>query len=136
MNEIPSTIIEQIEDIEDRDINYRTLHVGLNVYNDDKDSRNFKVPYLSILNKHSNILSKIIITRELTSKEYAKYAFRPKLFSDDMYGTTEFWDTILFLNNCKSVIDFRLQKVKYYDPDKFKAFIDEIFIVEGIGDIE
>lgn len=136
MNEIPSTIIEQIEDIEDRDINYRTLHVGLNVYNDDKDSRNFKVPYLSILNKHSNILSKIILTKELTSKEYTKYAFRPKLFSDDMYGTTEFWDTILFLNNCKSVIDFRLQKVKYYDPDKFKAFIDEIFIVEGIGDIE
>lgn len=136
MNEIPSTIIEQIEDIEDKDINYRTLHVGLNVYNDDKDSRNFKVPYLSILNKHSNILSKIIITRELTSKEYAKYAFRPKLFSDDMYGTTEFWDTVLFLNNCKSVVDFRLQKVKYYDPDKFKAFIDEIFIVEGIGDIE
>jgi hypothetical protein len=136
MNEIPSTIIEQIEDIEDRDINYRTLHVGLNVYNDDKDSRNFKVPYLSILNKHSNILSKIILTKELTSKEYAKYAFRPKLFSDDMYGTTEFWDTVLFLNNCKSVVDFRLQKVKYYDPDKFKAFIDEIFIVEGIGDIE
>ena len=136
MNEIPSTIIEQIEDIEDRDINYRTLHVGLNVYNDDKDSRNFKVPYLSILNKHSNILSKIIITRELTSKEYTKYAFRPKLFSDDMYGTTEFWDTILFLNNCKSVVDFRLQKVKYYDPDRFKAFIDEIFIVEGIDDTE
>ena len=136
MNEIPSTIIEQIEDIEDRDINYRTLHVGLNVYNDDKDSRNFKVPYLSILNKHSNILSKIIITRELTSKEYAKYAFRPKLFSDDMYGTTEFWDTVLFLKNCKSVVDFRLQKVKYYDPDRFKAFIDEIFIVEGIDDIE
>lgn len=136
MNEIPSTIIEQIEDIEDRDINYRTLHIGLNVYNDDKDSRNFKVPYLSILNKHSNILSKIIITRELTSKEYTKYAFRPKLFSDDMYGTTEFWDTILFLNNCKSVVDFRLQKIKYYNPDKFKAFIDEIFIVEGIGDIE
>lgn len=136
MNEIPSTIIEQIEDIEDRDINYRTLHVGLNVYNDDKDSRNFKVPYLSILNKHSNILSKIIITRELTSKEYAKYAFRPKLFSDDMYGTTEFWDTVLFLNNCKSVVDFRLQKVKYYDPDRFKAFIDEIFIVEGIDDTE
>lgn len=136
MNEIPSTIIEQIEDIEDRDINYRTLHVGLNVYNDDKDSRNFKVPYLSILNKHSSILSKIIITRELTSKEYAKYAFRPKLFSDDMYGTTELWDTVLFLNNCKSVVDFRLQKVKYYDPDKFKAFIDEIFIVEGIDDTE
>lgn len=136
MNEIPSTIIEQIEDIEDRDINYRTLHVGLNVYNDDKDSRNFKVPYLSILNKHSSILSKIILTKELTSKEYAKYAFRPKLFSDDMYGTTEFWDTILFLNNCKSVVDFRLQKVKYYDPDKFKAFIDEIFIVEGIDDTE
>lgn len=136
MNEIPSTIIEQIEDIEDRDINYRTLHVGLNVYNDDKDSRNFKVPYLSILNKHSNILSKIILTKELTSKEYAKYAFRPKLFSDDMYGTTEFWDTVLFLNNCKSVVDFRLQKVKYYDPDKFKAFIDEIFIVEGIDDTE
>lgn len=136
MNEIPSTIIEQIEDIEDRDINYRTLHVGLNVYNDDKDSRNFKVPYLSILNKHNNILSKIIITRELTSKEYTKYAFRPKLFSDDMYDTTEFWDTILFLNNCKSVVDFRLQKIKYYDPDKFKAFIDEIFIVEGIDDIE
>ena len=136
MNEIPSTIIEQIEDIEDRDINYRTLHVGLNVYNDDKDSRNFKVPYLSILNKHSNILSKIILTKELTSKEYAKYAFRPKLFSDDMYGTTEFWDTVLFLNNCKSVVDFRLQKVKYYDPDRFKAFIDEIFIVEGIDDTE
>ena len=57
MNEIPSTIIDQIEDIEDRDINYRTLHVGLNVYNDDKDSRNFKVPYLSILNKYSILFS-------------------------------------------------------------------------------
>ena len=69
MNEIPSTIIEQIEDIEDRDINYLTLHVGLNVYNDDKDSRNLKVQYISIFNKHSNILSNIIITRELTSIE-------------------------------------------------------------------
>lgn len=127
--EIAATISEQIEDIQSLELSYRVLHPIAHMHDAETD-RTITIPFSSILNKYKDYFSTIIIEITLTPADYEKYKYKPKLVSDDYYDTTEFWDTILILNNCKSVIDFDKEKIKLYDPTKFKAYLNEVMIIE------
>lgn len=126
---IPATVPDQISDIKEREISYRTLHPEAYVFNQE-NNREIRIPFSSIINKYRHFLDKIIIKIQLTEEEQVNYECQPKKISEDMYGTTELWDTILILNNAKSVIDFKPRVVKLYDPQKFKTFLNEIMIIE------
>ena len=52
---------------------------------------------------------------ELTTKEYYKYRYNPKLLSYDIYGTTELWFFILMANELYSISEFDLRKVVLFD---------------------
>ena len=130
MADIPSTITEQIETIEKYDISYRTLHGSAILHNKEDDS-NIKIPFSSMIEKYKDFLYEIIITSDATKEELAQYIFNPKKLSQDLYGTTEFWDTILILNDCKSIIDFDLDTIKVYDPNRFKRYLNEIIITDS-----
>lgn len=127
---IPSTITEQISIIESMDISYRTLHDAAILHNKENDST-IRIPFASLINKYSNYLYEIIITLESdATTDLTVYRYNPRKLSLDIYGTTEFWDVILLLNNCKSVIDFDLKEIKIYDPTRFKDYLNEIIINE------
>lgn len=128
---IPTTLPEQVEDMRDRDISYKTLHRTANLY-DRKTDTTIKIPYESLSNKYKDYLSTIIISKELTEEERRKYWYKPKSLSNDIYGTTEFWDIFLILNYCTSISQFTPLVVKYYDPDEFKRFLNEILIIEKV----
>ena len=84
-----------------------------------------------MINKYKEYFDKITTTIILNEKEYKKYKFSPKKISNDIYGTTELWSMILYINNCKSITDFNLYKIKLFYPDQINDLINEIFIFEN-----
>ena len=133
--EIPSTMPEQVSLAKELEISYRTLHPSVIMYDKDSDRR-IRFPFSSIVNKYKDYLSNIIIEIELNAEEQAMYLYKPKLLSEDLYGTTELWDTILILNDCQSVIDFKPRFVNIYDPENLKELLNEIMLIEeSIGNI-
>lgn len=127
--EIPSTMPEQVSLIKDLEISYRTLHPS--VYLHDKDSnRTIRIPFSSIVSKYKDYLSEIIMEIDLNEEEQVMYLYKPKLLSEDLYDTTELWDTILVLNDCPSVIDFKPKLIKVYDPTELKPLLNEIMLIE------
>lgn len=129
--EIPSTMPEQISIIKELEISYRTLHHDA-ILRDNYSGRNIKIPFESITNKYRDYLKPAISSISLTYEDQLKYKYKPKLVSEDLYGTTEFWSDILILNNCFSVYAFKPKIIKVYNPNIFKTLLNEILILEGV----
>lgn len=128
---IPSTMSKQISEAEDLELSYRVLHPSA-ILHDDMTNSNIKIPFSSLTNKYKDFLSKIIITIDLTDEMELKYRYKPKAVSQDLYNTTEFWNDILILNNCFSTYQFTPKKLKIYDPENLKKYLNEILILEKI----
>lgn len=132
---IPATITDQVKEAQGLEISYRALHPDA-ILNNVESNHSIRIPFSSIVNEYKDLLSNIIITQDLTPEQQIQYQYQPKRFSEDTYGSTEFWDTLLILNNCKSIIDFKPKMVKLYDPDKLKTYLNEIMIIEDdLGNI-
>ena len=133
--QIPSTMPEQVSLAKDLEISYRTLHPTVLLHDHDSN-RTIRIPFSSIVNKYKDFLSNIIMSISLNDEEQEMYMYKPKLLSEDLYGTTELWDTILILNDCPSVIDFKPKVINIYDPTELKVILNEIMLIEEeIGNI-
>ena len=129
---LPSTVTEQISRAKKNELSYRTLHPSAVIYNEE-DTSAIEVPFSSYTEKYHDYLSNNMVARYLTEADCAYYRFRPKLFSMDIYGTTEFWNDILILNNFSSIREFQpnpVQPIRFYDPDYLKFYLNEILILE------
>lgn len=128
---VPETMNDQINHAENLEISYRTLHTKAIVHDSERNI-NIRIPYDSLINKYRHFLESIVIEIKIDETYQKYYRYKPKLFSNDTYGTTELWFVILELNGCPSMLDFDLDRIKIYDPKKFKSFINEIMNLEGI----
>lgn len=79
------------------------------------------IPWDGLLSKYRNELYEYEMTYTFTDEEYNKYAYNPKRLSYDLYGTTEFWDLILRLNELYSTSEFDLRTVKLYNGGFYSA---------------
>ena len=130
---VPATVPEQVSLAKDMEISYRTLHPSL-VISNVKDDDVIRVPYSSIINKYKEFLSTRVVEIKLDDAMREKYMYKPKMVSNELYGTTELWSEILILNNAYSVIEFTPRVLKCYDPNRFKSFINEIILLEDVLD--
>ena len=130
---VPATVPEQVSLAKDMEISYRTLHPSL-VISNVKDDDVIRVPYSSIINKYKDFLSTIVVEIKLDDAMREKYMYKPKMVSNELYGTTELWSEILILNNAYSVMEFTARVLKCYDPNRFKSFINEIILLEDVLD--
>ena len=128
--DIPSTMTEQVASAKNLEISYRVLHPPITLHNEETDI-NIEIPFSSLLNQYRDFLSEIIIEVPLNGVMQNKYRFKPKMISEEIYGTTELWDTILILNNCFRVSEFQPKVLKVYDPNRLKEYINTILIIEG-----
>jgi hypothetical protein len=129
---IPATLPQQVEEAKALDISYRTLHPGAVIING-QTNETINVPFSSLINKYKDFLHEIVIYMPMTEDDCDAYMYKPKMLSEELYGTTELWDTILLLNNNISVSEFKPEKGIYiYDPNRLKSFINEILIMEEI----
>lgn len=127
--EIPASMDEQVSIASNLELSYKVLHENAILKNND-DNVTISFPFNSLANKYKDFLSNIIIELPLTEAEQEKYKYKPKLVSEELYQTTEFWDQILILNNAVSVIDFTPKVLKVYDPNELKLYLNEILILE------
>lgn len=126
-----ATIEDQIEDANGHQLAYRNLHTNAEIDNLVTEEK-LVVPFGSIINKYRYFLKPLVLEIEFTHEMKMNYHYSPKRLSMDLYGTTEYWAALLELNNCKSVIDFNMDKVKVYDPDTILDMINEILILEEV----
>lgn len=132
MKKAQPTLRTQIAEIKSNELSYRTLHDTATL-TDEHSGRNIEIPFRSITNKYRNFLSNIIITLNLTEAESTKYKYNPKLLSYDLYGTTEYWNDILILNNYSSILQFTpTSTVKVYNKRSLKEYLNEIMIIENL----
>ena len=66
-----------------------------------------------ILRKYENILKSYLIDYTLDKK----YFRRPEYLSYDLYETTDLWYMLLFINNMKSVDEFKKETIKVFPAD-------------------
>ena len=128
---IPATMTEQVSNAEDLEISYRVLHPSA-ILRDQDSGRNIEFSFSSLSNKYKDFLDKIVIQIELDDINMNKYRYKPKMVSNDLYGTTELWNDILILNQCFRTCDFQPKLLKVYDPQKLKALINEILLLEDM----
>ena len=69
----------------------------------------------SILQAYMGDLMSITYDMTLTEKEISKYHYRPHLLSYDLYGTTEFWELLLEVNNLSSFTEFNINPIKVFN---------------------
>lgn len=123
-------ISKSIEDSRDADFMASNLYFTATI--EDKSSGDvIRVPYLSLTQKYADILSQYVTIARYTEVQFNKYQYRPKLLSQDIYGTTELWASLLQLNGMISVLEFNKPYVKIYDPNVILDVLNELLIMEG-----
>lgn len=128
---MPASISEQVENVKGYELSYRVLHPKATLI-DEFSSRNIEIPFSSLTNKYKDFLSNIILESELNDELQNRYRYRPKMVSMDAYGTCEFWNDVLILNECFSTYEFKPKTLKIYDPEKLKEYLNEILILENL----
>lgn len=128
----PTTMEQQIAEGEARELSFRTLHTYAKINNlVDEDA--LVVPFGSLLNKYRHFLKPLVRDFPLPHLLYLRYRYSPKALSFDLYGTTEYWASLMELNNCISISEFDFEEsVKIYDPTKILDMVNEILILEEV----
>lgn len=128
---IPATIPDDIKRGVTSQKTHRVLNNSLRI-NYANSGESVRMPLNSIIAKYKDYFDKYIDEVELTEEEQIKYRYSPKKFSQDMYGTIEYWSIILYINECHSIMDFEPVTVKYVLPNQITDLINEILILEGL----
>lgn len=130
---LPVDLPTQIKQAKRNELGYRVLHPTAVIRNQE-DNSVIEVPFSSYTEKYRDYLDAHIRERFLTEIDCARYRYRPKSLSWDLYGTAEFWNDILILNNCSSIRDFQPipeRTIRFYDPQYLKSYLNEILIIES-----
>lgn len=124
-----TTIQELIDSVNDMEVSYRNLHTNIFIKN---KNNIIKVPYKSIISTYLPFFQDTVVTATLNPDEIVLYKYKPKMLSNDLYGTTELWSALLELNGVSSIIDFTFETPKVFNPNTFLKKLNEVMIMEGI----
>jgi len=116
-----------IKQYKEQDLSFPMLHFKEII--EKEDNTKLVVISESILDKYDAILKDIIVTRTLTTEEFNKYQYNPKLLSYDMYGTVELWSLLLYVNQLHSTSQFSINPIKVYNY-KILSIIESIMNLE------
>jgi hypothetical protein len=80
------------------------------------------IPIYNILRqKYRGIILENSVEVDFEPEVFELYKFKPKLLSLKLYGTTDLWHLILWLNDMVSVSEFTRKKVILFDPDAMQV---------------
>lgn len=90
----------------------------------------FTIPAYNILfEKYRGIILENCVKITLSDALYDVYRYRPKYLSLKLYGYTDLWHLILWINNMTSMTQFDKKIIYVYDPDALEI-IEKIISME------
>lgn len=84
----------------------------------------------NVIYDYEEEFKKLSLTVELTEEEYTKYRFKPKLLSYDLYGFTEIYFVILYINGIYSIKDFDRRTIKLIRKKDMVKLLEAIYNAE------
>lgn len=84
----------------------------------------------NVIYDYEEEFKKVSLDVEMTNEELNKYIYKPKLLSYDLYGSTELYFVILFINGIYDIKDFNKRNIKLLRKDTMKEILEAIFNAE------
>ena len=126
-----ATIQELIDSIKQEEVSYRNLHTPIYLTNNNEET--IRIPYKSIIRDYLPALRKTTVMSNFSEREKIKYRFKPKMLSNDLYGTPELWSALLEVNGYLSLLDLTMERpMLVFDPREFRKMLNEVMILEEI----
>lgn len=92
----------------------------------DKSNDIIMITY-NILNDYKDEIDDLTVTINLTDDEFLKYCYKPRMLSYDIYGDTEMFFIILFVNNICSAKEFNKRKIKMLRKSHMEEILSLIY---------
>lgn len=124
-----STIEDFIDLSENQEIDYNSLAL----FTEDITNSTFIYSFESVLNTYLEELKAISVEYTMTDKEYLEYRWRPYKMAQDLYGTTQLYFVILYINDTCNVKDFSLKSktIKLIPGSRLKELLEMIVSAES-----
>lgn len=87
---------------------------------------NIEYDVFNVVSDYMNELKKMSHPVTLSETEYYTYRFKPKLLAKYLYGNTELYFIILWLNDMWSVKDFNLRTIKLIKNTELSEVLSKI----------
>lgn len=84
----------------------------------------------NVIYDYEEEFKKVSLDVEMTNDELNKYMYKPKLLSYDLYGSTELYFVILFINGIYDIKDFNKRNIKLLKKDTMKEILEAIYNAE------
>lgn len=126
-----SSINDYIEDYRELDISFERMHLkeAVTFSEDTSGVTDGVILGETFIDKYKSDLTNLVETKTFTRDEVFKYKCNPWVLSYDLYGTVEYWQMLLDLNDMYSATEFTRTTVKIYD-DTLPDVIDAILMAE------
>lgn len=89
-------------------------------------STNIEYDVFNVISDYMNELKQMSHPVTLSETEYYTYRFKPKLLAKYLYGNTELYFIILWLNDMWSVKDFNLRTIKLIKNTELSEALSKI----------
>lgn len=102
----------------------------LSIFEKSIDGKGLLLTY-NVLNDYIDEILDYVIDVRLTNKEFIKYQYNPKSLAYDLYGSTEYYYIILFLNGMTNIKEFNKHKLKLIRPNILASILSAIYTSES-----
>ena len=93
-------------------------------------SNGTEIAVLNVVNDYMREFKDAAVTVNLTTDEYRKYRYKPKLLCYDVYGSQELYWVILLLNGIIDIKDFNYESLLMLTRDDMNTLMSAIYNAE------
>ena len=116
-------------------INYKNLdnnvyYKDLSIFEKSIDGKSVLLSY-NILNDYRKEIFDFIIPITLTNEEFQKYQYQPKKLAYDLYGSTEYYYMILFINSMTNIKEFNRRRINLMRAKDMSSVLSAIYSSES-----
>lgn len=112
-----------------KDFDSNIYYSNLSIFEKSIDGNSVLLSY-NVLNDYIDEIMEMTVTVTLTDEEYIKYQYNPKGLAYMLYGSTEYYYIILFVNSMASVKEFNKRKIKLLRPNDLSQILSSIYSSE------
>ena len=116
-------------------INYKNLdnnvyYKDLSIFEKSIDGKSVLLSY-NIVNDYRKEIFDFVIPITLTNEEFQKYQYQPKKLAYDLYGSTEYYYMILFINSMTNIKEFNRRRINLMRAKDMSNVLSAIYSSES-----